>query len=294
MARVVVTGASGLLGRALMRELAAYRPAGTALTRAAAGLTKLDLLDRDATAAYLDEQRPEVIVHGAAQRRPDAGERDPEGTRALNVEATSALARHARTLGSWLLFLSTDYVFDGTRPPYSPDDTTRPLNLYGRTKLDGERAVLSQSGDTAVLRVGLLYGRVEYAEECSVTGLLHDVRGGQPKALDDWQQRYPTYVDDLAVLCRQMIDLRLAGQDMSGIWHWCGDERLTRYAMARIMGQVLGVSTAHLRPDPAPAAAAPRPHDCRLDCARAEQRRLGRRTPFAQALQIALRESNLR
>ena len=293
MAGIVVTGASGLLGRALMQELAAYAPIGTALRRAGAGLTTLDLLDREATTAFLNEQHPAAIIHAAAERRPDVGERDPEGTRALNVEATRYIARTARALGSWVLYLSTDYVFDGTAPPYDPDSTPHPLNLYGRTKLDGEQTVLAETGDAAVLRVGLLYGRVEYLEESSVTALVQDVRGGESKGLDDWQQRYPTYVDDLAVLCRQMLELRLAGESMNGIWHWCGDERLTKYAMARVIGRLLGVSTAHLRPDASPGAGTARPHDCRLDCSRLERRGLGRRTPFAQALARVLQESKL-
>ena len=293
MARIVVTGASGLLGRVLMKELAAYEPIGTALARAGDGLTRLDLLDRDATAAFLNAQRPDVIIHAAAERRPEVSERDPGGTTALNVEATRTLARNAHVLGSWVLYLSTDYVFDGSAPPYGPEDTPHPLNLYGQSKLEGERALLAETDDAAILRVGLLFGHVEYVDESSVTALLKDVRGGQAKALDDWQQRYPTYVNDLAVLCRQMIELRISGEPMGGTWHWCGDERLTKYAMAQIMGRMLGLSTTHLRPDPNSAAGASRPHDCGLDCSKLERCGLGRRTPFARALESALQESRI-
>jgi dTDP-4-dehydrorhamnose reductase len=80
---------------------------------------------------------------------------------------------------------------------------------------------------------------------------------------------------------------------MGGIWHWCGDERLTRYAMATVMARLLGISIEHLRPDASPGNGAARPHDCRLDCSRLERRGLGRRTPFAQALARVLEESSL-
>lgn len=293
MKKVVVTGASGLLGRALMKELAECRPVGTGFSRCGAGLVRLNLLDREATSNFLAHQHPDIIIHAAAERRPDVSERDPDGTRALNVEATLAIAQSAHKLGSWVLYLSTDYVFDGTSPPYGPDDETNPLNFYGQTKREGEQALLSETADAAILRVGVLFGRVEFVEESSVTTIVKDVRNTKQRAIDDWGQRYPTFVDDVAVICRQMMQRRLSDQVVNGIWHWCGSERYTKYGQALMIGEILGLPTSHLRPDPNPPAGAPRPRDSRLDCSKLEQLGFGRRTPFRQALDVSLRESQI-
>ena len=285
---ILITGGSGLLGRALMRELAEFDPLGTALTRLGPGLVPLDLLDREAVTACLTALRPAVIIHAAAERRPDASEADPQRAEALNVAATAHLAELAAKLGSWLLYLSTDYVFDGTRPPYGPADAPTPINFYGRTKLAGETAIREATERAAILRVGVLFGRVQYPAESSVLAAVDEVRAGKPVKVDDWAARYPIFTDDLAVLIRQIAESRL-----SGTFHWCGAERLTKYGQAVAIGEALGVSTAHLTPNAEPPAGAPRPRDCRLDCSLLEDRGLGRRTPFRRALEVSLRESGL-
>ena len=117
--RVLVTGATGLRGRAIMKAFADAELTGVALSRARAGLVRLDLRQTAEIEALVERLQPEIIVHSAAERRPDVCEKDPEGTRALNVEATAALARSAAACGAWILYTSTDYVFDGTNPPYA-------------------------------------------------------------------------------------------------------------------------------------------------------------------------------
>jgi dTDP-4-dehydrorhamnose reductase len=291
--KVIVTGASGMLGRALMRELSEYNPIGLAFNRPKPGLQPLNLLDQQATVDFLSFNQPDVIIHAAAERRPDIGEKDPEGTRALNVDSTSVIAQSAKKLGSWVLYMSTDYVFDGTTPPYKPEDRTNPLNLYGKTKLEGEQALLSETNDAAILRLGVLFGRVEFIDESAVTTILKDVRNPEEKAVDDWGQRYPIFVDDVAFICHQMVQRRIAEGTMAGIWHWCGNERYTKYGQAIVMGEILHIPTSHLRPDPDPPAGAPRPRDCQLDVSKLENLGLGRHTPFREALEISFRESNL-
>jgi len=88
-------------------------------------------------------------------------ERDPEGTQRLNVDATSVIAHWAAQHDAFIIYLSTDYVFDGTCAPYRPDDTPHPLNTYGMSKLAGEGSVLTAGGPAAILRVPILYGQVE-------------------------------------------------------------------------------------------------------------------------------------
>ena len=111
---------------------------------------------------FILAQQPKVIVHAAAERRPDVSAEQPEQVLALNVESTRHLAQCAKEVGAYLIYISTDYVFDGTQPPYEVDDQPSPLNFYGETKLAGERALAEVMDDYAVLRVPVLYGQVEY------------------------------------------------------------------------------------------------------------------------------------
>jgi len=78
-----------------------------------------------------------------------------------------------------------------------------------------------------------------------VLAVIKDIRAAKPMAVDDWGQRDPTFVDDVAVICRQMAERQLAQKPLLGLWHWCGNERYTKFHQARIIGEVLRLSTAH-------------------------------------------------
>ena len=278
-----------MLGRAVRQACAAvpaWQVSGTALNRARDGLDHLDLCDAKAVKEYLDARQPNVILHCAAERHPDRSESAPEATMRLNVEATGRLARWAAANNTWLVFISTDYVFDGVTPPYQPGALTNPLNCYGRSKRDGELAVWAETADACVLRVPILYGTVEQLEESAVTSLVPQMRAAQqePIAFDDWATRYPTLVDDVAVVLRQMIEHRLAKGDLRGTFHWSGAEALTKFGMAKIMAKLLEIDPAKLTPDSKPPTGAPRPRDCHLDCADLEHLSIGHRTPFATAI----------
>jgi S-adenosylmethionine synthetase len=288
----VVTGASGLLGRAVVRgfEAAGYDVRGTAFSRPGACLDRVDLRDGDATRRYLAAVGPRVVVHCAAERRPDVGEADPDGTRRLNVDVTARLAEQARTLGAWLIYLSTDYVFDGTNPPYRPDSPTHPVNLYGVTKRDGEIAALAAMPDAAILRVPILYGPIETLEESPVTmvAALMERAAGRPLAMDHWSVRYPTHTADVALVLRQLVERRLRDPGFRGIFHWSGDEPMTKYGMALAVAALLDLASDNVTPTTGPGPGAPRPRDCHLDCGALERLDMGRRTPFRLGLAAAL------
>jgi dTDP-4-dehydrorhamnose reductase len=289
MSSILITGASGLLGRAVRESFSAveaWQVSGIAFQRARSGLDCVDLCDPKAVREYLDAKRPACIVHCAAERRPDCSERDPDATMRLNVEATARLAKWAAANNAWMIFLSTDYVFDGVTPPYLPGAPTNPMNLYGRSKRDGELAVWTETSDACVLRVPLLYGNVEDLGESVVTDLARQIRAadGNPLTLDDWATRYPTLVDDVAEVLRQVVGHRLAHPDFRGTFHWSGSEAFTKCSMGRAIAKILQIDPEKLLPDPRPPAGAPRPKDCHLDCADLERLGFGRRTPFAGAI----------
>ena len=261
-----------MLGRAVMGRFAAERDwevAGLCHTRAGDGLTRADLADPAARDAALARLAPDVVVHAAAIREPDAFAADVAAARRLNVDATAALARWAAAApGRFLVYISSDYVFDGSAPPYRPDSPTHAVNAYGLSKLDGEVAVRAAAADrSAVLRVPVLYGDVETLRESSVTTVFAQVLGllrpDAPRALvlDDWATRYPTHVADVAEVLAQIVRRRLAGT-----FHWSGPEPLTKLEMGRAAAGLLGVDAARLVGSGAPAnGSEPRPRDCHLD-----------------------------
>lgn len=291
---ILVTGASGLLGRAILaafRSDAVWRVCGTGFSRVRQGLITLDLCDPAAVDACLESLRPRVVIHSAAERRPDVSEGNPEATRRLNVAATARLARWCAAHGAWLLYLSTDYVFDGTRPPYGIDAPTGPLNAYGRSKLDGELAIRSEIADAAVLRVPILYGPCETLAESSVTSIvpaLLRATTAAPVCLDNWATRYPTHTADVASVIRQMTLHRLAGHPLDGVFHASGNEPHTKYTLGLLMARILGVSPEVVRPDDTPTSGAPRPHDAHLDTSRLDALGITAHTPLEPALRAIL------
>jgi len=289
MSSILITGASGLLGRAVFhacRQDAAAQVAGLAFNRARNGLDRLDLCDARAVKEYLDDRQPRIIIHCAAERRPDQSEQAPEATMRLNVEATARLAKWSAANGAWLVYISTDYVFDGLTPPYPTSAPTNPLNLYGRSKRNGELAVWAETSDACVLRVPILYGTVEHLGESAVTDLARQIleAKGQPLTLEDWATRYPTHVDDLAFVLRQMIERRQTHTDFCGTFHWSGAEPFSKFGMGGLIARILNANPDTLIPDHRPPTGAPRPKDCHLDCSDLERLNIGQRTPFSSAM----------
>jgi S-adenosylmethionine synthetase len=264
--RVLLTGASGLLGRAFVRQFAESSELyATAFSRSTPPLHRLDLRSKDATQSLVQDFRPQLIIHSAAERRPDICENDPEATDALNVSSVEFLAEAAKEVGATLVYISTDYVFDGTTPPYAINASANPLNYYGRSKLAGERAALESGAKVCVLRVPILYGPVESLEESAVTLLARLLESNGERKVDHWAIRFPTHVDDVAAAVRGLADVLERGERIPKILHFSGDEALTKYEMARMMAEACNRSSDHLRPDSEPAGGAPRPHNCQLD-----------------------------
>ncbi|KAM4748482.1 methionine adenosyltransferase 2 subunit beta isoform 2-T2 [Rhinophrynus dorsalis] len=289
--RALITGATGLLGRAVYKEFKDHNwhVLGCGYSRARPRFEYLNLLDASAVKALVQDFKPHVIVHCAAERRPDIVENQPESASMLNVGASGILAKEAAGVGAFLIYVSSDYVFDGTSPPYREDSLPNPLNLYGKTKLDGERAVLQNNADAAVLRVPVLYGDIEKLEESAVTIMFDKVQFSNKSAnMDHWQQRFPTYVKDVASVCLQLTEKKLRDPSLNGIFHWSGNEQMTKYEMACAMADAFNLPSSHLRPiTDEPVGATPRPWNPKLDCSRLEELGIGQRTPF----RVGIRES---
>ena len=218
---------------------------------------------------------------GAANRFPGKCDADPEGARALNVEATSSLAKAASSRGIFLIYISTDYVFPG-KPgdaPYESHSPTQAPNLYGQTKLDGEKVILEKFKDThlgVVLRVPVLYGAANDPNESAVNILFDKVWKAQEKdakiEMDDWAQRYPTNTEDVGRICKDVaIKYTEASESeraqMPTILQYSSEDRYTKYEICQMMAEILGLpldGMVAVKEGNVPGTGVQRPYDTHL------------------------------
>jgi dTDP-4-dehydrorhamnose reductase len=212
------------------------------------------------------EFRPDVVIHAAAERRPDVVHKQPEKARALNVDATRNMAQKCEEFGAWLISLSSDYIFDGSQPPYAVDAEAKPLSAYGEQKLEGERICRDTCANCTVLRVPLLYGPMEYVKESGVTATYAELQKGVQKA-DHTQKRYPTYTVDVANIFGKMLDVHFAGNSLCGIFHWQADECLTKYDMMTEVARICHMNASQIVKS-LDIPKFPGPKDSRLDCSK--------------------------
>lgn len=217
--KLLVTGAGGQLGWALQRRLGSgnaeatpgfNRPGASAPAHDLVALdrTGLDLSDPAAVERAIERAAPAVVINAAAYTAVDRAEREPDLARRVNAEAPAAMARACRRVGAALVHFSTDYVFDGARPGrYAEDDPTGPLNVYGRTKLAGEQAVLASDCAAIVLRTTWVYG--EHGDNFARTMLRLATERTQLRVVAD-QRGAPTSAARLAGVVRELIGQAVA------------------------------------------------------------------------------------
>jgi len=266
--KILITGASGLLGRQLYKTLleADFEVTGLYFTRKCLGLVQHDLTDMESTQQLIKRIRPDLVVHSAAQRFPDKIETDPERSKNLNVSATETLTQVTEEIGGRLIYISTDYVFDGEKAPYSFDAETNPTNKYGQLKLDGENAV-KRVRSHIILRVPILYGEIEDLQESALTCLLNTVRDGKKCKVSSYEVRCPAHTKDVANI---VLDLakRLPNVE-GGVYQWSGLEKMSKWDIVTMIGKELNFSVDHVEEViTATVAAVPRPRDVEMDRSR--------------------------
>ena len=293
-ARVLVTGASGLLGRHLMQEFQRnnWTTQGLAFSRAKDDLIKVDLNDKAAVEDIFKSFKPSAVINCAAERRPDVVESDPSKYEEVNVAVPLTLAELCSRFDAFLLHISTNSVFDGTNAPYKPSDKTNPLNTYAKHKLAAEEAIKKLNFPRyAILRIPVLYGRMENVEESSITKLLQSVKNSdQPTEVSDYELRFPTHCDDVALVCRQMAEHTLKHPTWSGIFHWGNEEGFTKFAIAKIMAEEFNLPSDHLVGNKEPSPGAKRPVNCQLDCSDLKALGFGKTTPFRVGIKQELQQ----
>ncbi|MBV7696597.1 dTDP-4-dehydrorhamnose reductase [Streptomyces sp. TRM70350] len=237
--RLYLTGADGMLGTALTAALAADPVTGTWRTH---GVSRadFDIADAGAVTRSIESFRPDVVVHTAAHAVVDDCERDPARALRVNVAGVRNVAEACRRTGSRLVYLSSDYVFDGTAPPeggYRETDLPSPLSVYGATKLAGER-ICAVLGERALsVRTSWLFGGADERVDV-VLAALRQAAEGRPAALVADQYSLPTYTADLA---RALVFLLTRPEPVSGTLHVANAGTASWYDV--------GLALHELRPD---------------------------------------------
>lgn len=245
--KLLITGAAGQLGQALVQ--AGPRQGWEVV---ATDLPDLDITDPRLVQGELTRQRPEVVINAAAATRVDDLESDPDTALRVNALGPRNLAVACRRLGAKLIHLSTDYVFDGTKPaPYVEWDATGPLSVYGRSKLLGEEWVRQQCLDHFIVRTAWLYG---VPGPNFVTAILARGRqlgpDGELKVVTD-QRGTPT---SALALAPQL--LALAETESFGTYHATCQGETTWFEFAALILQTAGMA---VRLTPCTTAEYPRP-----------------------------------
>ena len=283
---ILITGASGLLGSSLTVRLESrYNVTGAGFSHVGEGLFPVDLRDAEALNALLQEVQPDVVVHSAAYRDPDFCEEHPEEAFRLNVAPATQLCELLPESVP-LLFVSSDYVFDGTAPPYSEDDARNPVNEYGRLKVQAEDLVLQRDAGL-VLRIPLLIGAGPTWESSGfIFKTLAQIQDPTPSSLDHAGIRFPTWTNDVAEAVAHLL-----GIEAQGVYHFSSLEGGTKYEWALELADLTGLSMEHITPiREGSTFVALRPRDTQLAVEKIRHTGFSRFTPFREVARSVLQQ----
>jgi len=291
--RILLLGKNGQVGSELQLTLA---PLGELI---AWDIRELDLSQTARIRDSLWNVQPDVIVNPAAYTAVDRAEKEPDLARAVNAEAPRVLAEVAVEMGAALIHFSTDYVFDGSKgKPYAEEDAPNPINVYGRTKLDGERAVQQTEGAYLILRTSWVYS-LRY--DSFPTRVLGWARRQEVMRIVEDQVGSPTWSRMLAELTAELLsDAGMSVfdwiEERSGVYHLAGLGEVSRFEWAKAVLNfdpkkdeqiVREIQPARSDEFPAPAR---RPAYSALNCGHFTDL-FGRQLPtWKESLQLAMEE----
>lgn len=276
----MIAGAGGQVGTFLAAEATRQGREVLALTS-----SQWDITDPQRPGEIV--QAGDVVINCAAYTAVDDAERDPDRAYAINAAGPGYIAQACDRAGAQLVHISTDYVFDGSASrPYEPDDATRPLSVYGQTKLSGERAVLDALPGAFVVRTAWVYTGGDGKDFVAAMRRLA-VGDGVVDVVDD-QTGSPTYTGDLVGALLEVADGRVDAPN--GIVHAANQGEVTRYGQARAVFEILGADPERVRPvssdhNPRPA---PRPVYSALSGRQSHDAGLSALRPWRDALAHAL------
>ena len=254
---ILITGCNGQLGNELQLLEKNY-PQHTFFNT---DVNELDITDAESIDRYVDSNNIDIIINCAAYTAVDKAESTKELCKSLNAEAPAYLAEAVAKRNGWMIQVSTDYVFDGTKcTPYVETDTPCPNSVYGSTKLDGEKAVERACSNTMIIRTAWLYS--SFGNNFVKTMMRLGKEKEELNVIFD-QIGTPTYARDLAVAIMAAVEKGI----VPGIYHFSNEGVISWYDFTKAIHRIAGISTCKVRPlhtaeYPTPAV---RPHYSVLD-----------------------------
>jgi dTDP-4-dehydrorhamnose reductase len=250
--QILVTGAGGQVGCEVVPALVAHDVVAKAHSQ-------LDVTDDVAVRDVITTTRPDVVVHTAAWTAVDACESDPARAEHVNTQGTVNVTIAAHEVDARVFYLSTDYVFDGTKDsPYVETDEPNPASVYGRTKLGGELAL---SDDDTIIRTSWVNGR---SGDNMVKTILRLAAEHDTLTFVDDQRGHPTFADDLAGMIVELVE-----REVTGVFHATNQGVVSWYEFARETLRAAGLDPARVVPistgDLDPPRPAPRPANSVLE-----------------------------
>lgn len=235
IAKILVTGANGMLGQDLcpMLEDCGYEVVET-------DVDNLDITDELQAMRVISDVKPDYVIHCAAYTNVDKAEEDLKNAALINEKGTENIAKACQANDACMIYISTDYVFDGSaNTPYEPDSKTNPVNNYGLTKLHGEQAVQKYCDKYYIARTSWLYG---HHGKNFVETMLTLADKPEIKVVDD-QTGCPTWTVDLSEAIISLIE----DEAPYGIYHACGGGSTTWYGFAKEIFNLTGLNV-NLKP----------------------------------------------
>jgi len=283
--KILITGASGLLGYKLAKTALnsghqVYSAYNTHPVQLGIPI-HLDITDGPAVERFITSQAPSAVVHTASVTDVDFCEQQPELAMRVNGFSVGPLARSCRKIGSFLVYVSTDYVFDGKRGNYAEDDETNPANAYGRSKLLGENQTKQYAGDFLIARTSVVYGLGREHRPNFATWLLARFQAGAEAKVAADQFSSPTLNTELAKMILEAVE-----GNVTGIMHLAGATRASRLEFAVRLAEAFDFDPKLVQPVSSDSLSwkAKRPPDSSLDVTKASETLNNKPLPLDEAL----------
>lgn len=276
--RFLVTGVKGQLGHDVMEELALRGHEGVGVD-----VEEMDITDAQAVERVMQGESLDGVIHCAAYTAVDAAEDDPDLCCRVNAEGTENIAKVCRERDLPMMYISTDYVFDGEGGrPWEPEDSCHPLNVYGKSKYLGEEAVRKYLEKYYIVRIAWVFG---LSGNNFIKAMLNKAKTTQKVSVVNDQVGSPTYTRDLAVLLVDMMET-----DRYGIYHATNEGICTWYEFAKeIFAQAdIQMEVTPISADEYPAKAK-RPHNSRMSKDKLDAAGFHRLPPWQDALKRYLK-----
>lgn len=245
MDKILVIGAGGLVGSTAVRLGSNYQIYKTYNTHEMQGADsfKLDVTNREKVFSLIEKLKPDCVIDTHALHDVDYCETHPEEAWKINVEGTKNVAEACKRIGAKMIFMSTDYIFDGRKLKYTEKDKPNPLSYYAKTKLIAERVIDALGTNYIIARSSVLYGGYSTGKLNFVLWLINKLKNGEKVNIVTDQHNNPTFADRLVEILFTLYE-----KDASGLFNITGTTCLSRYDFAKIIANIFNLNGKLINP----------------------------------------------